>query len=130
MFGVLGASVIAALSPSGKFHIIGFFTDVAIITALCVPLFSLWPQIRFKPAVRTLTIDVDGITTVVGAISGSRRWAEIRSIEQSQGTIVITGLNNNAFVVPERAFPDNIERQQFFESARLWHRGAGAQQSV
>jgi len=114
------------LSPSGKLHIIGFLADSALITAFCVALFSLWPQIRFKPTVRTLTIDADGITTVIGAISGTRRWAEIRSIEQSEGAIVITGVNKNAFVVPERAFPDKNERQQFFELARNWHGTASA----
>jgi hypothetical protein len=64
--------------------------------------------------------------TAVGSVSGSRLWKDIRSIEESEGAIVITGNNKNAFVVPERAFANSGERKQFFEAARQWHSAAVA----
>jgi hypothetical protein len=83
----------------------------------CVALLPLWPQLRFKSAVRTLTIDDRGFSTDIGPISASRTWAEVRSIEQSGDAIVITGINNNAMTVPSRAFVSAMERLTFYEAA-------------
>jgi hypothetical protein len=124
MFGLVFALFFAVLLEPGAFRL-GYFLTVAVtITVGCVIVFPLWPQFRFKSAVRTLTIDADGLVTSVGTVSGSRSWKEIRSIEESDGAIVITGNNRNAFVVPERAFASSSERQQFFEAARQWHGAA------
>jgi hypothetical protein len=84
----------------------------------------MWPQIRFKPSVRTLKIDEKGFETVIGGRSGSRRWKDVRSVEESGGAIVITGINNNAFIVPSRAFASEPKRQEFCEAARRFHAGS------
>jgi hypothetical protein len=71
--------------------------------------------------VRTLKIDDKGFETVIGRFSGARAWKEVRSVELSDGAIVITGINNNAFVVPSRAFASERERLEFLEAARRFH---------
>ena len=95
-------------------HALILFT---IALMVCVTLLPLWPQLRFKSAVRTLTIDDRGFSTVIGLISASRTWAEVRSIEQSGDAVVITGINNNAMIVPSRAFVSFLERLTFYEAA-------------
>jgi hypothetical protein len=126
MFGVLFAFFFAVLLEPGPFRLGYFLTVAAIVTVACVVFFPLWPQLRFKSAVRTLTINVEGLVTAVGTVSGSRLWKDIRSIDESDGSIVITGNNKNAFVVPERAFANSSDRQQFLEAARQWHKAAVA----
>ncbi len=121
MFGLLFAFFFTVLLAPGAFRL-GYFLMVAVIgTLACVVFLPLWPQLRFKPALRTLTINAEGLVTAVGSVSGSRSWKDIRSIEEFDGAIVITGNNKNAFVVPERAFQNTSEREQFFEAARQWH---------
>ena len=126
MFGLVFALFFTVLLEPGEFRL-GYFLTVAFIgTLACVVFLPLWPQLRFKPAIRTLTINAEGLVTAVGSVSGSRSWKDIRSIEESDGAIVITGNNKNAFVVPERAFANPSEREQFFEAARQWHSAAVA----
>jgi hypothetical protein len=126
MFGLVFAFVFAVLPEPRAFRL-GYFLTVAVFgTLACVVFLPLWPQLRFKPTVRMLTINAEGLVTAVGSVSGSRSWKEVRSIEDSDGVIVITGNNKNAFVVPERAFANSSERKQFFEAARQWHSAAVA----
>jgi hypothetical protein len=126
IFGLVFAFFLAVLLAPGPFRLGYFFTVAVFGTLACVIFLPLWPQLRFKPAVRTLTIDAEGLVTAVGAVSGSRSWKDVRSIEESDGAIVITGNNKNAFVVPERAFTDSSVRKQFLEAARQWHTAAVA----
>jgi hypothetical protein len=126
MFGLVFAFFLTVLLEPGAFRL-GYFLTVAVIgTLACVVFLPLWPQLRFKPAIRTLTINAEGLVTAVGSASGSLSWNDIRSIEESDGAIVITGNNKNAFVVPERAFENTSDQKQFLEAARQWHRAAVA----
>jgi hypothetical protein len=118
MFGLALAFFFAVLLEPGGFRLGYFLTVAAIVTVACVVFFPLWPQLRFKSAVRTLTINAEGLVTAVGTVSGSRLWKDILSIEEFDGAIVITGNNKNAFVVPERAFVNSSERRQFLDVAR------------
>lgn len=126
LLGLMSAFFFAVVLKPGAFHLGYFLTVAVIVTVGCVAFFPLWPQLRFKSAVRTLTINAEGLVTAVGTVSGSRSWKEIRSIDESEGAIIITGINKNAFVVPERAFANNSQRQQFVEAARQWHSAAAA----
>ena len=72
----------------------------------------------FKPQVRTLEIDKDGIATTSGKHAARRSWKEIRSVSEADGCIVILRRNGNAFVVPARAFGSTEERQRFFAFAQ------------
>jgi hypothetical protein len=117
----MSAFFFAVLLKPGAFRLSYFLAVTVIVTVACILVLPLWPQLRFKPAVRTLTINAEGLVTAVGSISGSRSWKDIHSIEESGGAIVITGNNKNAFVVPERAFANSSQREQFLEAARQWH---------
>ncbi|MCU7959477.1 MAG: YcxB family protein [gamma proteobacterium symbiont of Bathyaustriella thionipta] len=98
------------------------FIKFAILSFLaCLVLFPLWSQIMFKPALRTLSISVNGLETSIGKQSGKRSWAQIKEIESIGSEIVIKGTNNNAFIIPMRAFNDEAERQEFLHSAQTWN---------
>ena len=126
LLGLMSAFFFAVLLEPGPFRLDYFLAVTVLVTVACVVFFPLWPQLRFKSAVRTLTISAEGLVTAVGKVSGSRLWKEIHSIDESDGGIVITGINKNAFVVPERAFANRSQRQTFLEAARQWHSAAVA----
>jgi hypothetical protein len=103
------------------------FAKLAILSFLaCLVLLPLWPQIMFKSALRTLSISPDGLESSIGKQSGKRSWAQIKEIESIGNEIVIRGKNNNAFVIPMRAFNDETERLEFLHSAQTWHQSKGA----
>ena len=93
----------------------------ALAGLACIILFPLWPQLRFKSATRTLTIDKDGFKTTIGARSGERSWQEIATVEDSGEQILIIVKTGNAMVVPRRAFADEATRTRFLADARNWH---------
>lgn len=99
--------------------VIGFATLLC-----CLLLFPLWPQIQFKPQVRTLELDESGYRTSIGRINAARRWSEIRSVHDDGVTIVITTRRGNAMLIPRRAFGEGIDRQQFASDIEAWHRRA------
>jgi hypothetical protein len=113
-----------AREPAGPFDVIRFASAFGIAVALCLLLFPLWPQLRFKPQKRTLTIDASGFATQIGNLRGTRPWRLIRSVEDSADGIVLVGSNGNAMIVPNRAFPDPTAREAFLSDARRWHAGA------
>jgi hypothetical protein len=88
---------------------------------LCLLLLPLWPQIKFKPSVRTLAIDESGLSTSIGKLSATRTWKEIATIEDNGKEIVIVGRNRNAFIVPMRAFQTDKAREEFLRDATFWH---------
>jgi hypothetical protein len=104
-------------------HATWIFTGALIF---CLVFFPLWPQVRFKPAERTLTIGPSGIDTSIGRRSAVISWKKVRLLELRRDTIVITGENKNAFIVPARAFGSTQERVAFYEAARGF-RSAGDQ---
>ena len=120
-FHVSNAALIAAIAATvDKSAIIdaGHVLMVFIIALLgCLASLPLWPQLRFKSTVRTLTIDVGGFRTQIGSHSADRTWNDVRSLAQSGDTLVITGTNNNAMIVPSRAFASAEERLRFCEAA-------------
>ena len=97
-----------------------------MIFLVSMAIFPLWPQIMFKPQPRTLTINSTGIETTIGKNSGKRSWGEIKEIQDVEDEIVIRGKNNNAFIIPMRAFSNLSERQAFLSSAQSWHVSASA----
>ncbi len=93
---------------------------------VCMVAFPIYPQIKFKSSIRTLTIDEQGITTAIGTKSGSKSWKEVEFIENRSGSVVIMGKNRNAFIIPPGAFEDNDARELFIENANVWHKAANA----
>jgi YcxB-like protein len=123
LISLLSAVGTTALEKQRAFSAGHFLFVFAVTMVGCLVLLPLWPQIRFKPAVRILKIDEKGFETVIGRRSGARSWKDVRSVEESDGAIIITGVNNNAFIVPSRAFASEQERGEFYEAARRFHAG-------
>lgn len=101
--------------PSVMDIVLGIVIAVAVIAFLI-----LFPQIMFKPEVRTLSFDQNGLRTKIGKKSGSVSWHEIESITESEDTIVISGKNLNAFLVPQRAFQSDQERASVLSVILAW----------
>ena len=96
----------------------------AVLAALLsVAWLPLWPMIRFKPQLRTLEVSRRGLRTSVGKLTGEKSWREIASIEEACGCICIEMPTSSAFLVPERAFPSAIARNEFLRSIQDWHAG-------
>jgi YcxB-like protein len=121
LFHVGIAIVIAASLSRGIFEARRFAVAAIFAFILCAALLPLWPQIRFKSARRSLTIDPSGIRTTIGKVSGSRAWAQISSVEDRGEEIIIAGRNRNAFIIPMRAFTTETNRQDFLRDAKRWH---------
>jgi hypothetical protein len=85
--------------------------------------FALWPQVMFKSKERTLLVGADGWSTKIGNKSGSRRWAEIASVQETRDSVVITSTTGNALIVPACAFVDEAFKGQFVKDSQAWHRG-------
>ena len=97
------------------------FLEHAIFASLFLLIFLvLFPQVKFKPQIRTLTVDENGIKTVIGPKSGTVSWSEVIGIEDTSEYISIIGKTLNAFVVPRRAFQSDEDRNQFLETIRKW----------
>jgi len=120
LLGFTCAFVFTLLRNQKSFDLPFFLVAAAIYTLTFIILLPLWPQIRFKPTVRSLTINSQGVTASIGKISGSRAWTDVRSVDDRDGSVVITGKNKNAFIVPDRAFASDLRRREFYEAARQW----------
>jgi hypothetical protein len=88
---------------------------------LCLGLFPLWPQVKFKSEIRTLRVDQQGIATKVGTWHAVIPWREIRCIAPGTEEIYIEGKNGNALIVPNRAFSAPEHRAEFLERVDHWH---------
>jgi YcxB-like protein len=120
LFGLIFGIAFAALKD-GPFDWGYLFTAAAVGFLTCLVFLPFWPQLRFKRTVRSLTITHSGIDSTVGTISGTKPWKDVLTVEKTNGAIVITGKNKNAFIVPARAFAGDREREEFYEAARQWH---------
>lgn len=106
---------------SPKFITLGLLIENVVGgLVVCLLLFPLWPQIKYKRSIRTLTIGPEGIDTTIGSKSGKRVWSEVARIEDNGQEIVVTMLNMNAFVIPMRAFSSDDYRTQFLRDMVQW----------
>ena len=76
--------------------------------------FALFPMIKFKPERRTLTVDDEGIVTLIGEREGTVAWNEISLIKSDGDSLVIQRSNLNSFIVPARAFETSDARSEFY----------------
>lgn len=95
--------------PTGIIHV----SIVAIISVLPLIGMALFPMWKFKPQVRTLRVDEMGIDTEIGKQSKSIPWNEVANVGEDGDNLVIQLRNQNAFIVPARAF-SNVEAQSEF----------------
>jgi hypothetical protein len=101
------------------------FLKVAISgTVGCVLVLPVWPQLMYKPQLRTLEVDETGYTTAIGSERGRREWWEIHAIEEREGAIVMTTRQENALLIPSRAFRNIDDRIRFLADAQRWRQRA------
>jgi YcxB-like protein len=79
---------------------------------------AIYPLLMFKSQARTLEMDQDGISTVIGKLSVRRSWNDIQSVSEQDTGIIIAGRNGNAFIVPRRAFVSDEEHRHFLSYAQ------------
>ena len=91
-----------------------------VVGAAVVLFLILFPQMMFKSQVRTLVFDRNGIRTKIGKKTGTISWQEIDNISDTEGTIVISRKNLNAFLVPQRAFQSEQERVSVLTTVQAW----------
>ena len=70
----VGCGLVYTLLDPRPFDLRLFFTSSVVYTVAFIVLFPLWPQLRFKSAVRSLTISSQGLVTSIGKITASRSW--------------------------------------------------------
>src|ERR1700730_11245191 len=121
---VLLATFHAEVQGFSHFRPAAFFVTALAWMLGCMLFFSVWPQIRFKSAERTLSVSPTGWSTQIGKMSAARPWSEVREITEDADTIIVTGTNQNALIVPSRAFPDEEQRLRFLPDVRVWHAAA------
>ena len=107
-----------------RFSPTAFLITFVVVMLGCMVLFSLWPQMRFKPTERTLSVSPAGWNTQIGKLSAARSWNDVREIIEEGGTIVVVGTNQNALIIPSRAFTDEDNRGRFLTNIRIWHGAA------
>ena len=90
---------------------------VALLSILWLP---LYPLLRFKPQVRTLTIDPFGISTAIGDLSKTLPWSAVRRLESKDDRFYVIGRTGNSFVIPAHAFASPREREEFEQRAKQW----------
>lgn len=126
------SSIIVGFSLSGNSinpsDLIQWIAYSVAVFPIVVAVFASVPQIMFKSTERSLRIGPDGWSSIIGKKSGSRTWAEVAAVREEAGSVVISGTNGNALIIPPRAFSDETSRQQFLSDARLWHARHVAQQ--
>ena len=81
---------------------------LAVATAV---LLALAPLALFKPHVRMLVLEPEGIRTTINGKAKSYAWTDIASVEEVGNRIIIQCANLNAFVVPPEAFPSTVDRR-------------------
>jgi hypothetical protein len=83
-----------------------------------------YPQLRFKPQTRVLTLLPDELSTTIRGETKRYSWQDVARF-QEDGDFVIIGLRNlNAFIVPPTAFRDGREREEIVQQVRAWWRAA------
>jgi hypothetical protein len=96
-----------------------------VVAAAVIIFFISFPQIMYKPQVRSLTVNEGGIYTVVNLLSDDTSWMDIMSIEDTPEHIVITKKKTlHSLLIPRRAFQNNDERKNFLTASQAWQRQA------
>lgn len=93
----------------------------SLVLAAC---FALYPQLRFKPQVRTLTFLPEELRTTIKGKSKTYSWNDVASIEEDSGFVIIALASLNAFVVPPHAFGGSVERGALLAQCAEWRRAA------
>jgi hypothetical protein len=109
---VLIAAEFYAASPKAS-----LVTGVPLPTLICaLPAISLmvaYPQLRFKPETRTVTLTGDGLDTTIKGKSRKYSWGDIRSVTELNDYVILKNRKMIAFIVPPRTFASPDDRDTF-----------------
>jgi len=98
---------------------------VAAVAGLLFLLFLLaFPMLVFRPEVRTLEADAQGLRTRIGAQGGSLAWRDVQAVEERPEGVNIVNRNLHAFLVPRSAIGDDAQVKRFVEALQAWQRAA------
>ena len=118
---VAGAAYVASIfvRVSGSTTLL---PSTAAIAAAAVAAFflAIYPQLRYKPQVRTLTVLEGGISSTIKGRSESYPWSKVAKIDKHDGGLTIGLSNVSAFIVPPSAFRSGAERDEFLSQCRKW----------
>ena len=119
----------AFLAGSGISHLSGESDSHAVLVGLAVSLcvaavLAGYPQLRFKPQTRVLTVLPDELSTTIRGQTKKYSWQDVARFEEDGGFVIIGLKNLNAFIVPPTAFRDRQEREGFVEQGRAWWHAA------
>jgi hypothetical protein len=87
---------------------------------LAVTFMALFPQIKFKPQMRSLTLVSDGISTTIRGETKTFPWSDVAKLEVDGGFFIVTFKSLNAFVIPPTAFKSAAEREELYAECRTW----------
>jgi hypothetical protein len=76
-------------------------------------------RLFFEP--RTLEITPEGLTARTESRAMTILWHVVPRIAEGEGYVFIYLTDKEAFVVPERAFPDTPQFEEFIDTAREYH---------
>jgi len=93
-------------------------------SAMVIAFMVVWPQLRYRPEERSLTFDAEGLSFARGSQTGRMAWAQIGSVADADGGVIVTGRNQSAFIVPTRAFGGEAEKAAAFNTIRTLYRQA------
>jgi len=102
----------------------GGWITITLLGLLIACLSALYPQLRFKPQQRRLTIDSAGITTEIGKRSGSVAWKDVHSVTLQSRSLIVQGKRGDAFIIPVRAFASPEAMEAFAREAEEARRSA------
>jgi YcxB-like protein len=105
--------------------------SAGLAASFCLAAFLAgYPQLRFKPQTRVLTLLADGLTTTIRGETKNYSWEDVARFEEDGGFLIIGLRNLNAFIVPPSAFQDSREREGLVEQGRSWWRAAAPRSVV
>jgi hypothetical protein len=93
-------------------------------SAVLAACFALYPQLRFKPQVRTLTLLPAELRTTIKGQSKTYPWSDVAAIEEDGGFVIIGLRNLNAFIIPPHAFDGSVERGALIAQCAEWRRAS------
>ena len=123
---LLARSVSSAVGMApGRQVVVEVFAVIGTALAL-----ALYPQLRFKPQVRTLSLLPEGITTSLGAREETYSWRDVGRVTTEGGSVIITFRNLNAFIVPPQAFGGDTTPESVAAACEAWRRSGLARGAV
>ncbi len=82
------------------------FWVAPLIAVIVIAGLLAWPQIMYKPQVRTLGFGPAGLETSIRDRHRSYRWSDVATIEDKGDEVIVQLKNLNAFLIPQAAFED------------------------